>query len=359
MKTCQLLFLVLLGCVQVANAQAPANRFTAALANKENRVNIHVKEDQQKIEVEIDGRPFTTYSWASNLERPALFPILSAKGTPITRGYPVAPRPNERVDHPNQVGMFLGYANVNGIDFWNSPQSPSEKPGAKYGKIVHKAVKAHISGKLVGRFEVESEWQGPDKKPILQEISQFAFEGSGNDRTITRTIFIKALTETVFTDDAQGFLGIRLARDLEHKYKTPIILTGPDGKPMATPTLNGATTGQFTNSESIKLDSVYGKRAEWIMLTGQIASEPITLALFDYPKNVGFPSYGTSSGEGLLALNPFGHFVFSKGIEVLDLKLAKGESIVLQYMLRIQSGRQLQESDCERIYTQFSTETGE
>jgi len=353
MKTYLLAILSVLAC-RTALAQAPTNRFTAALANKENRINITVKEAEQRVDVTIDGRPFTSYIWGSAVTKPALFPILTPKGNPITRGYPVAPRPSERVENPNQVGLFMGYANINGIDFWNDAQNPSSVAGAQYGKIVHKAVNSHLSGKVAGHFEVENTWIGPDGSPLISETSRFTIEGNGTERSITRTVLFKALKQVTFKDDAQGFLAVRLGRELEHKSKIPALLTGPDGKPMAAPSMGGVPTGEYINSESLKLDSIYGKRAEWLLLNGQIINEPLTVMMFDYPKNAGFPSYWSSTTTGLLAVNPFAHAVFSKGMEELNLKLAKGETISLKYMLRIQSGRQLAESDGERIFANFS-----
>ncbi len=55
----------------------------------------------------IDGKPFTSYIWPTTLKKPTLFPLRSANGTIVTRGYPLEPRKNERVDHPHHVGLWL------------------------------------------------------------------------------------------------------------------------------------------------------------------------------------------------------------------------------------------------------------
>ena len=46
----------------------------------------------QRIDVIIDGQPFTSYLWPSTIKKPVLFPIRSAKGTIVTRGVPLEPR---------------------------------------------------------------------------------------------------------------------------------------------------------------------------------------------------------------------------------------------------------------------------
>ena len=49
----------------------------------------------------IDGKPFTSYIYPTTLKKPSLFPLRTAKGTLVTRGYPLETRPNERVDYPH------------------------------------------------------------------------------------------------------------------------------------------------------------------------------------------------------------------------------------------------------------------
>jgi hypothetical protein len=250
--------------------------------------------------------------------------------------------------------MWVAYGNINGIDFWNDAGNPSSTPNAKYGTIVHKAIRRAAGGKLVGHLEVENEWRAPNGEPILKEVTLFEFEGEPTDRSITRTTTLTAIKEAIFMDTEDGFVGLRLARELEHKYKTPALLTGPDGKPQTAPSNGGTPTGEYINSESIKLDSVYGKRAEWVLLNGQILTEPVTVAMFDYPKNLGHPAYWNTNGTGLFAINPMGQLVFSKGVEELDMKIPAGQSLSFKHLLRIQSGRQLSEADCERVFTQFT-----
>src|SRR5215207_1152999 len=72
----------------------------------------------RRVDVLIDGKPFTSYIYPTNLEKPVLYPIRSAGGLLVTRGYPLDPRPGERADHPHHVGHWFNYGDVNGYDFW-------------------------------------------------------------------------------------------------------------------------------------------------------------------------------------------------------------------------------------------------
>ena len=58
------------------------------------------------IEVKINDQLFTQYYISKNEEvkKPVLYPLITADGQLLTRGYPVAPRAGERIDHPHHVG---------------------------------------------------------------------------------------------------------------------------------------------------------------------------------------------------------------------------------------------------------------
>src|SRR5690606_371858 len=78
------------------------------------------KPDEKKIEVLYDGTLLTAYLYGDSLMKPVLFPVNTISGVTVTRGYPVQPRPGERVDHPHHIGLWLNYESVNGLDFWNN-----------------------------------------------------------------------------------------------------------------------------------------------------------------------------------------------------------------------------------------------
>src|SRR5437764_1027014 len=84
------------------------------------RVSVAVNEEARRVDISIDGQPFTSYIWPTTLKKPVLYPLRTAKGTIVTRGFPLDQRPGERVDHPHHAGLWFNYENVNGIDFWNN-----------------------------------------------------------------------------------------------------------------------------------------------------------------------------------------------------------------------------------------------
>src|SRR5206468_11724350 len=117
-------------------------------------VTITRHDDERRVDVSIGGKPFTSYIYPATVKKPVLFPLRSAKGTIVTRGFPLEPRSGERADHPHQVGAWFTYGDVNGIDFWgySNATPPEEVPGK--GTIVHKAIIRTLSGADRGELAV-------------------------------------------------------------------------------------------------------------------------------------------------------------------------------------------------------------
>src|SRR4051812_10655803 len=103
-------------------------------------VQLAVDEAARRVDVTIDGQPFTSYIWPTTITKPVLYPLRSAAGTVVTRGFPLEPRPGERVDHPHHVGLWLNHGDVNGFDFWNNSDAIPAADAAKYRTIVHRAI---------------------------------------------------------------------------------------------------------------------------------------------------------------------------------------------------------------------------
>ena len=46
-------------------------------------------QEKNSVDIYIDAEVFTSYLYPDDMEKPVLFPVLTAKGTAITRGYPL------------------------------------------------------------------------------------------------------------------------------------------------------------------------------------------------------------------------------------------------------------------------------
>ena len=92
--------------------------FASGVAAAEVKVDVH--EAQRRVDVTVDGKPFTSYIWPTSLKKPVLYPLVLSDGVTVTRGFPLEPRAGERQDHPHHAGLWFNYGNVNGFDFWNN-----------------------------------------------------------------------------------------------------------------------------------------------------------------------------------------------------------------------------------------------
>lgn len=314
---------------------------------------------ENKIQVLIDNKPFTNYFFPGKdvLKKAVLYPVLTSQGTAVTRGWPMDPRPGERVDHPHHVGVWLNYEDANGHDFWNN-SIEVEKSGDKrtFGTIVHTGVKSRAVKKNKGTLVVTADWLDKNGKLMLTEETQYVFQGTDNQRIVDRITTLKAAdAEVLFKDVKDGLFAIRLARELEHPGDKPEIFTDAAGLATKVPVLdNTGITGNYRNAEGIEGEATWGKRSPWINLTGKIKNEDISVAIFDHPSNVGYPSYWHSRGYGLFSVNPLGRKVFTDGKEELNLKLKPGETVTFKYRLAITSGKTTDE-DMKNLAKDFST----
>ncbi len=303
-----------------------------------NGVEVKVNEAAKRVDITIDGKPFTSYIWPSTLKKPVLYPLRTAQGTPITRGFPLDPRKGERVDHPHHVGLWLNHGDVNGLDFWNNSDAIPAADAPKMGTIQHRRIVEAKSGADKGELIVETAWMTPDNKQLLKETTRFVFRGGANARTIDRITTLTALDQkVVFRDSKEGFLGMRVRRELEQPADKPEVFTDASGKSTAVPVLdNTGVSGKYVSSEGKEGDAVWSTRAKWTMLGGVVSGEPITIAILDHPSNTGYPTHWHARGYGLFAANPLGDKQFNEPTS-FDYTLNAGASVMFRYRILVLS----------------------
>jgi Methane oxygenase PmoA/Domain of Unknown Function (DUF1080) len=328
-----------------------SDKGTAAAAGTQ----VVANESARRVDVTIDGEPFTSYIYPNTLKKPVLYPIRTANGTPVTRGFPLEPRPGERVDHPHHVGLWFNHGDVNGLDFWNNSDDIPAARAPKMGTIRHNRIVEAKSGKESGQLAVEMEWVTAEGVALLRENTRFVFSGKGTARTIDRITTLTALdSKVVFKDNKEGSLGMRVTRALEQPADKPEVFTDASGKATAVPVLdNTGVTGQYTSSEGLKGDAVWGTRGRWCMLSGKIGAEPVTLAILDHPSNPTSPTYWHARGYGLFSANVFGRKVFDPKQDELVLTLEPGKSVTFRHRVLVSSSTATTDS-IEREYRTFA-----
>src|SRR5271156_3477172 len=169
-------------------------------------VQVVADEAHQRMDITIDGKAFTSYIWPTSLKKPVLYPLITDEGITVTRGYPLEPRPDERVDHPHHAGMWFNYGNANGYDFWNN--SDAIKPAEKHksGSIRMDKIVSMKSGER-GELVVDSIWKTGDGADIIKQRTKYVFMKRKGARVIDQTMTLEALDKVVFNDDKEGMLG--------------------------------------------------------------------------------------------------------------------------------------------------------
>jgi hypothetical protein len=333
---------ILAGLVLVSLLEGSNEKESEPVPNhqKANSVKLVRKDAEKKVEVLVNGALFTAYLYPETIAKPVLYPIRTEQGNDLTRGFPLSPRPGERVDHPHHIGLWFNYGDVNGLDFWNNSDAIPEDKKAGYGTIVHREILSMSEGENHAELKVAMDWIDATGKVLLKETTLFVFGVSEGKRTINRITTLTAQEKEVsMKDNKEGMLGIRVARELEHPSDKPEIFTDANGLATAVPSLNNAgVTGKYRSSEGKEGDAVWGTRGNWVMLSGEINREKIALTILDHPKNVGFPTYWHARGYGLFAANPLGQKALSNGKDELNFKLAAGASTTFRHQIVIHSG---------------------
>ena len=297
------------------------------------QVTVTVHEAERRVDVSMDGKPFTAYLWPTSLKKPVLYPLITGDGVTVTRGYPLEPRPNERVDHPHQAGMWFNYGSVNGFDFWNNSDAVPEKDRPKYGAIRQEKIVSAKSGADRGELTVDQVWQSADGKDLLKDTTTYVFSKRKGVRTIDQTVVLTALDKVVFNDDKEGLLGMRVASWLESPEEKGGLFMDANGKPTQVAAVpNSTATGVYETSEGVKGPAVWSTRGRWCMLTGHdTAGHTVTVGVVDRPGNPGFPTYWHARGYGLFAANPLGRSIFDPKQPKMEFTLEKGAAATFRY----------------------------
>jgi hypothetical protein len=284
--------------------------------------NVTFHKGDGRVDVSIDGKPFTTFYFGTDTPKPYLHPLRAADGTIVTRLYPMENVEGEPHDHPHHRGLWFTHGDVNGLDFWaNEPDQKSPMPK---GKIVLRKVENvdDSSGTIRAVFD----WQTPEGKLLLTEDRTMVFGGDANRRLMDFDVTFQAASEAVkFDDTKEGAFAIRLAAPLEEPHPRT---KGPE------------RTGKIVNAEGKTGEKeTWGKRSPWVDYSGMLNGKPVGIAIFDHPSNPKHPTYWHVRSYGLFAANIFGeHDFYDDKTKDGSVTIQPGKSLRFHYRVVIHSG---------------------
>ncbi len=291
---------------------------------------VKLQQAGHQIEVRVGGQPFTTYYFGPDTPKPYLHPLRSARGTIVTRGFPMVRNiPGESRDHPHHRAMFFTHGDINGIDFWGEAQFPEKGPvvvkGKRYssedlpkGRTVFHKIEELRSGPDSGFVRARFELVGPDGKAIGSETQAYTFRGDESTRSIDCefTVFADQGGPLKMNDTKEGTFGIRVVKSLEEPHGHMLNSNGGAGE-----------------------KEIWGKRADWVDYSGTVAGERLGITIFDHPSSVKHPTYWHARGYGLFAVNPFGeHDFYNDPQRDGSVTISAGGSLLFRYRVLLHPG---------------------
>ena len=309
------------------------------------------------MDVIIGGKFFTSFIYPENLEKPVLYPLCTSTGIEVTRGFPIKPRPGERVDHPHHVGCWFNFGNVNELDFWNNSYAIPESEKSHYGSIRNVEIVKAEGGTNSGLLVFSCQWVNQQGQVLLNEETTLIFSGDDLYRKMVRITKLTAINGPVkFGDNKEGLFALRVDRAFETPSETPEIFTDASGKQTAVPVLNNeGVNGVYRSSEGKEGDAVWGSRASWVSLTAKKSGEEISICLFDHPSNPGFPGYWHARGYGLFSVNNIGKKAYNPVENENSLFLDKDKSMEFRHMLLIKTGGGITSNEMDNQFKEFKT----
>src|SRR2546422_8768457 len=288
------------------------------------------------VDVLIGGHPFTTYYFDPAVAKPYFFPLRSAHGTVVTRGFPMTPDiAGEDHDEPHQRAMYFAHGDINGFDFWGEAAFPkwSDHSASTFGRTVFRTLNEIQGGSDGGGLQATFDLVTPTST-IGEEIQTYRFRGDEQSRIIDSEFAIHATHGPITMGDTkEGTFAIRVVKALD----------SPPGRMV---NANGASGEK----------AIWGKRSDWVDYYGRVAGEDVGLAIFDHPHNLRAPTYWHARAYGLLAANPFGLKPFT-GDRRQDGRHAipAGGSLIFRYRVFIHHG-DVEQAGVAAAYRQFAAQ---
>ena len=329
---------------------------TAACGSAQKGVEIIPDDARRKVDILYNGKLFTSYCYPADLEKTVLYPVYTANGTVITRGFPLDPRPNERADHPHHVGSWLNFGDVNGLDFWNNTNLVPTDKKQNFGSIRHRNVVTAQSGSSHGVLEVATDWVDYTEKVLLKEETRFVFRGEGDWRIIERTTKLTAQKDTVtFTDNKEGMIAIRMDRAFEEPSNNRADFVDAHGTVTRVEPNNEGVNGKYRNSEGGEMEKgVWGKPAKWVSLSAEKEGEKISVAIIDHKNNPGHPAHSHARGYGLFSTNNMGSKALDPNEPLFVLQLKPGESTTFKHIIVVKTNGFVTDDDMNKMFEDFN-----
>jgi hypothetical protein len=292
---------------------------------------VAVTVENERIVVQIDGKPFTALHTARDARKLYLHPVLTATGRRVTRAFPMEKVAGESTDHAHQRGVWIGAERLSGVDFWENEPS-YDRPST--GSVILKDVVDVRSGTEAGGFTIHADWIAPGDQPWIAETRTMTFRaGPAGERTIDIDLRLLARKRVTFEDNHDAILGLRLGTAFEEAHG-----------------------GKAVNAEGLAgWEALRGKRSAWVDWHATVDGEDVGVAVMDAPTNFRFPTPWHVRDYALLFASPFAFRDYDPSATDGSLTLEPGKELRLRYRILIHA----KSVDVAAAFKQFASASNE
>lgn len=250
-----------------------------------------VPQPYDQVSFQRDGVEITRYHFATNLNRPFLFPVIGPSGRSVTRmGHPQDP-----ADHSHHNSIWFSHHDVDGVSFW-------EDKGR--GRVIHQRILRFHDGDEEASLVALNAWMAADGTVLMNERRRISAQWLPDaEWLLVIDVELSAVRDQVTLGKTPfGLLGVRLAKTIGVN----------DGG------------GMIRNSAgAVNEKEVFWKPARWVDYSGPVTPTAMEgIALLDHPRNPNHPSVYHVRNDGWMGAS----FTFNE-----PRVLKRGEPLTLRY----------------------------
>lgn len=291
----------------------------------------------ERVEIEFDSQPLTTYFYNTKWPKPFLFPIRSPTGIKITRNYPMEVVPGEDHEHPWHRGLWFGHGDIQGVDFWREVggnRSSFPLPVGHFAfRALERAETTNESAIVSASYDLKV--GGGESLGTVKETFVFRRHGGNNIIDVRITILADQGTCLKLGDTEEGTFAIRLRNELREDE-------------------GGATLLNAYGEVGTK--KIWGKSSPWVDYSSVVEGKEMGVAILDHPQNPKYPTHWHARGYGLFSANPFGEHDFHGDPERDGgVTIPAGANLDFHYRVIVHPG-DAESAGVARLFKEYATE---
>ncbi|MCX6259215.1 MAG: PmoA family protein [Bacteroidia bacterium] len=253
-----------------------------------------------KINVNIDGKFFTSYIFSEDEKYPFFYPV----NGPLSGGSVTSMR---NAVYPHHSSLFFGCDLVNGGNYWQE--------GLERGRII--SVNAQIERQGGDSVVITDEclWSRPGTLSPVKDTRKFIITSpSASVTQIDAEITMEMLMDVHILKTNHSLFSARMAADLSVS--------------------NGGT---MINAEGAKGEKdTFGKNSPWVDYYGKRGNATEGLAIMQHPSNTWYPSPWFTRDYGFMSPTPM--YWPANGEETF---MKEGTKLLLRYRILVHAGNHL------------------